>query len=49
MANPTCPECASPEVGTEQAQLPNGVAESYSCDDCAITWPLGTWQDGALR
>ena len=33
MTNPTCPECASPEVGTEQVHLSNGVAENYACDD----------------
>jgi transposase-like protein len=49
MTDPTCPRCASPEVGTEQTQLPNGVAESYACDDCTATWPLGTWRDGTLR
>ena len=49
MTNPTCPECASPEVGTEQVQLSNGVAENYACGGCPATWPLGTWQDGALR
>lgn len=49
MPHPTCPECASPEVGTEQTQVPNGVAESYACNDCDASWPVGTWQNGSLR
>ena len=49
MSDPTCPDCDSSEVGTEQVQVRNGVKENYVCDDCDKTWPVGTWRNGRLR
>jgi transposase-like protein len=49
MNDPTCPDCASSDVGTEQTPVRNGVAEDYSCNDCDATWPIGIWRDGRLR
>jgi hypothetical protein len=49
MTGPACPECASSEVGTTQAQTFCGVVESNACDDCDATWPVGIWSGGVLR
>jgi hypothetical protein len=40
---PTCPECGSADVGTDQVDLGDGIEETaYVCDnpDCGAAWPL---------
>jgi DNA-directed RNA polymerase subunit M/transcription elongation factor TFIIS len=38
---PTCPECGSTEVGTDQVDLGDGIEETaYVCDPCGAAWPL---------